>query len=251
MKEKNRRQLKKAPPPKRVRSISFNKIKESFFKKPNPSLIILIKTLGVVFLFCFIAVVIGLYMSSRGDADFKEINEIIETDINTELKMNTEMKAVSAYIRKVSKTKSKLISDYIAYSIITVSNKKNISIDLIVGLMYVESLFDPFAISTVGAKGLMQIYDKGIGCIKKTGKCKITFDQSKIFNVKYNIECGTEILIRKIDEINADRNKKKKYKRAVLDEALYRYVGGDSKYVDNVNKMRNEFVVFFIGFKTK
>jgi len=43
---------------------------------------------------------------------------------------------------------------------------------LIVGLMYVESLFDPFAISPVGAKGLMQIYDKGIGCIKKLESAK-------------------------------------------------------------------------------
>ena len=248
MKEKNRRQLKKAPPPRTVQIFSYKKIKESI-SKINHS--VLIKGFAVTCVFISIVLIIGFYIATREDVVFKASNEITETEVITDLKMNTEMKAVSAYIRKVSKTKSKLISDYIAYSLVTVSNKKNISIDLIVGLMYVESLFDPFAISPVGAKGLMQIYDKGIGCIKKTGKCKITFDQSKIFNVKYNIECGAEILISKIDEINADRNKKKKYKRAVLDEALYRYVGGDSKYVDNVNKMRNEFVVFFIGFKTK
>lgn len=59
--------------------------------------------------------------------------------------------------------------------------------DLILGLIQVESSFDPYALSWLGAYGLMQIrYD--------VWKDALHIDKAKLFDIEYNIDLGLKIL---------------------------------------------------------
>ena len=89
--------------------------------------------------------------------------------------------------------------------------------DLILALMHVESYFDPFAISRVGAQGLMQIMPFWR---KELGR-----DQDNLTDIETNIRYGTTILAHYIERSNGD-----------LVEALGRYNGskGRLKYPELV-----------------
>jgi soluble lytic murein transglycosylase-like protein len=59
--------------------------------------------------------------------------------------------------------------------------------NLVLAIMQVESAFNPLALSTAGAYGLMQIR-------YAVWKDELKIDKSKIFNIEYNIELGLQIL---------------------------------------------------------
>ena len=89
--------------------------------------------------------------------------------------------------------------------------------DLVLALMHVESYFDPFAISRVGAQGLMQIMPFWR---KELGR-----DQDNLTDIETNIRYGTTILAHYIERSDGD-----------LVEALGRYNGskGRLKYPELV-----------------
>lgn len=64
--------------------------------------------------------------------------------------------------------------------------------NLILAVMQVESGFNPLAISTAGAYGLMQVH-YGVW------KDELKIDKSMIFNIAYNIELGLKILKQYVD----------------------------------------------------
>jgi len=90
--------------------------------------------------------------------------------------------------------------------------------DLVLALMHVESFFDPYAISSVGAQGLMQVmpfWRKELG----------RNDQDNLTDIETNIRYGTTILAHYIERSEGD-----------LVEALGRYNGsmGRMKYPELV-----------------
>jgi len=97
------------------------------------------------------------------------------------------------------------------------AHKQNLEPDLILALMHVESYFDQFAISHVGAQGLMQIMPFWR---KELGR-----DQDNLTDIETNIRYGTTILAHYIERSNGD-----------LVEALGRYNGskGRMKYPELV-----------------
>jgi len=167
-------------------------------------------------------------------------------------KLDGQMRGVSKYIYTVQKDKSVFVADYIAYSIVDLARISNVPVDLLVGLIHVESTFNPFAVSPKKAKGLMQICDLGRGDYDKTKKVyKEMFDQGRIFDCRYNIKCGIAILKDKVKKVQDDRSgKKSNYKRTVLEQALFYYVGQDPSYIDSVIQKRHDFSVFFMGVST-
>jgi len=179
-------------------------------------------------------------------ADVPEI-VVAKQEQKSDIVLDNQMQSVSKYIYSKQKTKSIHISNYIAYSLVDLARINNISIDLLVGLIQVESRFDPLAVSNKNAKGLMQVCDLGRGYDSSKKTYKETFDQSKIFDVRYNLTCGINIFKDKVRQIQKDRTgKKNKYKRSIIEQALFMYVGSDENYIDSVLNRRHEFLAFFI-----
>ena len=97
------------------------------------------------------------------------------------------------------------------------AHKQKLDPDMVLALMHVESYFDPFAISRVGAQGLMQIMPFWR---KELGR-----DQDNLTDIETNIRYGTTILAHYIERSKGD-----------LVEALGRYNGskGRLKYPELV-----------------
>jgi soluble lytic murein transglycosylase-like protein len=77
------------------------------------------------------------------------------------------------------------------------SQKYGFHPNLILGMMQVESDFNPKAMSHKGAYGLMQIN-------YFAWKDELSIDKNRIFDIDYNIELGLEVLKRYYNESNGD-----------------------------------------------
>ena len=97
------------------------------------------------------------------------------------------------------------------------AHKQQLDPDLVLAVMHVESYFDPYAISRVGAQGLMQVMPFWR---KELGR-----DQDNLTHIETNIRYGTTILAHYIEISKGD-----------LVEALGRYNGskGRLKYPELV-----------------
>ncbi len=82
-------------------------------------------------------------------------------------------------------------------TVYTKSKKYGFNPNLILALIKVESSFNPRAISSVGAYGLMQIN-------YSVWKNTLNIDPDKIFDIDYNIEMGLKILKKYYDESHGD-----------------------------------------------
>ena len=102
-------------------------------------------------------------------------------------------------------------------SVYTQATDKDIEPDLVLAVMHVESFFDPYAISRVGAQGLMQVMPFWR---KELGR-----DQDNLTHIETNIRYGTTILAYYIERSEGD-----------LVDALARYNGsrGRLKYPELV-----------------
>lgn len=102
-------------------------------------------------------------------------------------------------------------------AVYTQATDKDIEPDLVLAVMHVESFFDPYAISRVGAQGLMQVMPFWR---KELGR-----DQDNLTHIETNIRYGTTILAYYIERAEGD-----------LVDALARYNGsrGRLKYPELV-----------------
>ena len=148
------------------------------------------------------------------------------------IKINREMDVMTQFIKSTNNRVPLLVADYISNSIITNCKAYDVPSELILGIVEVESFYDPYAIgSPVGgnkrrrARGLGQILDE------KCGKEKIIKD--KLHNIEYNIVCTIKIIKSKLVSTKGDLNK-----------SLYYYVGKDEKYAAKVFKTMGEYTYF-------
>ena len=118
------------------------------------------------------------------------------------------------------------VSKEIADEILTISKKENISPELIMGIMQVESSFNPLAISNKGARGLMQVMP---AWAKKFELEKV----SDLHNIDTNIECGVRVLKIHIEE-----------SKGSLTKGLYHYVGKSDSYAGKVYQAMGQFIAF-------
>ena len=145
-------------------------------------------------------------------------------NVNKTLKIITTM---TKYIKKQNKRLSLRKCNEIASEIYIQSVENNIPYELIIGIIATESRFNSLAVSKKGAKGLMQIYDKS---------CRhIIFDQNRLFDIDYNIECGIMILLDK--KRNCD----------TIERTLRRYSGGHKDYEKNVLSEVGKFLMYEKG----
>jgi hypothetical protein len=192
-----------------------------------------------IFILCFIWLIFGFILGTK-DYFVREIiievpvevhveKEIVQPVIIEKIKpkyaLNEEMKIISQYIRECNPTIPKSVSDVIAFEVYNQSEQNNVKYELMLGIMKVESHFNPTSKNTSsGAAGLMQVLSGGPG---------ILIDKEIIFNIDYNIEKGIEIYLEHLRLSRGDVNK-----------ALYGYVGGNNDYITKVKIAMSDFLMY-------
>jgi soluble lytic murein transglycosylase-like protein len=103
-----------------------------------------------------------------------------------------------------------------------VAQENDVPAELVVAIIEKESLFNPFAVSSAGAQGLMQIL---------VGNEPI--DRSKAHSIEYNLQVGTKILREKLVVAKGDLNR-----------ALELYSGGAGGYSGDVLTCLGRYILF-------
>jgi len=149
--------------------------------------------------------------------DIKTLDDLLERDIKLYIK---------SHYRKVPTS----VAAYIAKQIIENGKKYNIPPILMVGIMQVESGFNPMITGPKTkyghARGLMQVMPEWV---KKLG-LESTYD---LYDIDKNIVAGCKVF-----NIHLEEGKGK------ISEGLYRYVNQDKKYVTDVYTAMGKFVAF-------
>ena len=134
---------------------------------------------------------------------------------------------ISDYIQTYYKTVAPVIARSAAMNILLASETHDVPFVAIVAVMEVESQFNPAALSSKGARGLMQVMPKY--WLKELG-LKSKYD---LHNIETNINAGAYIMRKLLDATNNN-----------MKQTLYKYVGGDTSYVHRVYENMGKFVMF-------
>lgn len=130
------------------------------------------------------------------------------------------------YIDKKFQLIPRTASEDIAKQIIIKSRAEGVSPELVVGIIEVESAFNPSAVSSANARGLMQVMPEWA---KKFGLKKV----SDLHDIDTGIECGIKVLKIHIEEEGGD-----------LTDGLFKYVGGSDVYAGKVFTAMGKFVAY-------
>lgn len=137
---------------------------------------------------------------------------------------------IELYIRHTYKKVPKSVAKTIAVFLVDQSKKEDVSPELMVGIMQVESMFNPMAVGPKTkyghARGLMQVMPEWA---KKFG-LDTKYD---LHDIDTNITSGIKVF-----KIHLEEGKGK------ISEGLYLYVNKDRSYVDKVYNAMGKFVSF-------
>ncbi len=127
---------------------------------------------------------------------------------------------------KISKTVAKTI----ALNIVKESNKQETSPELVVGIIQVESVFNPMQVGKKTkygrARGLMQVMPEWVPKFN----LKTKYD---LHDIDTNIKSGIRVFNIHLEEAKGN-----------IDTALYLYVNKDKKYINKVHTAVGKFVSF-------
>ena len=104
--------------------------------------------------------------------------------------------------------------------------------DLVLGIMQVESNYNPEAVSTAGAYGLMQVN-------LSVWKDELSIDENNIFDVDYNIDLGLQILKRYFLESKGNMERALHLYNNGYKYNNTSYIGKVSKSLFSLNRNRN------------
>jgi len=113
---------------------------------------------------------------------------------------NTLEAKVISYIKQKYQHVPNIVAEEIAKQIVTISKNENVSPQLLLAIIQVESSFNPMAISSKNARGLMQVMPVWA---KKFNLKKV----NDLHNISTNIDVGTKVLKIHIQEKNGNLNK--------------------------------------------
>jgi len=139
---------------------------------------------------------------------------------------NSLRKHIEIYIkRRYSKT-PQIIAKEISRRIILLANRYDLPPELLVGMIEIESMFNPFLQSKKGARGLMQVMPEWVP--------KLNLDDvNDLHEIDIGIESGIKVFLIHLQE--ADGN---------ISGGLFRYVNKDSSYVEKVYSAVGRFVTY-------
>lgn len=132
-----------------------------------------------------------------------------------------------AYIKAKYKTIPNILAKEISDQTVDLCKKHNAPFPIVVGIMEVESHFNPMAVSSAGARGLMQVMPFWV---KKMDFVKTRYD---LHDIDVGIEAGIVAFKKHLAE--AKNN---------IATGLYYYVGKDNTYKNKVFSAMGEFVAF-------
>jgi hypothetical protein len=217
-----------------------NKVKKSQFSKPFTIFILIIACIATALTWyqyhkCLLYEGEIKQIRAENNLFEKKIKAITTTIENYEkLPANKELndkEVIKAYIKENFKTIPREVRESIAENILKYSKKHKIYYELIVGLIEVESGFNPMAVSEKGARGLTQVLPK---VWLKEFHIEDPFD---LHEIDINIESGIKVLTHYLSGNDGCP------KDDLLD-ALYAYVGGDSAYGNKVLRAMATFMLF-------
>lgn len=170
------------------------------------------------------------------DSEIKELtnaNEACSEELNV-LKQTISNRApdeiliddIARYIHRNFPIVPDVLYNEIALQIATLSRQERVSPELVVGVMQVESAFNPMAISSKNARGLMQVMPMWAKHFKFDKVCSL-------HNIDIGISTGIKVLKIHIEEEGGD-----------ISEGLYKYVNKDRSYVERVYNAMGKFVMF-------
>ncbi len=131
---------------------------------------------------------------------------------------------ITTHYKRTPATVAKEISKHVMLA----SKEKQIAAPLILGIMQVESGFDPYAVSKVDARGLMQVMPEWVGKLKT--KVSSKFD---LHDISTGIGAGCDVFKIHLEENDGDVSK-----------GLYYYVGKDSDYVLKVYTAVGKYLAY-------
>jgi len=119
-----------------------------------------------------------------------------------------------------------IIANAIAENVVLYSNQYDISPELILGMIEIESRFNPMAVSKKDARGLMQVMPEWV---PKLGLKKVR----DLHNIDVGIESGIKVFQIHLEEANGN-----------IARGLYYYVGRSKEYSDLVFNAMGKFVTY-------
>lgn len=141
---------------------------------------------------------------------------------------------IESYVKKTFRAIPKSMAKLIAESTTKLSKKYNLEVSVIVGMMKVESNFNPSAVSNKGARGLMQVR---WSVWKKVMAEKLGMkDRYDLHNIYDGMEAGVIVFKHYLNKNKGDVSK-----------ALYDYVGKNRLYVKNVYETMGRFILYGEG----
>ena len=157
----------------------------------------------------------------------KQDNSMLENRLAELKAVRTESQVdIQEYILTYYKTVAPTVAETIAKNILVASAKHDVPFVTVVAVMQVESQFNPAARSSKGARGLMQVMPLWMNELNL--KSKYDFH-----NIQIGINSGTYILRKYLDQTKNN-----------MEQALFKYVGGDNLYVKKVYEAMGNFVVY-------
>lgn len=195
----------------------------------------------VVWFIIFISLVSLVMHIHTLRARLENANEIITTiedsDIETECETNQNSllkRDIEIYIRARYTRVPKIVAGSIAENVILYSSQYGISPELVIGIIEVESSFNPMVISKKDARGLMQVMPEWAP--------KFKIKVSDLHDIDVGIESGIKVFLIHLEEAKGS-----------ISKGLYYYVGKNKSYSDSVYIAVGRFVSFrsMIGSKEK
>jgi len=179
--------------------------------------------------------------TSKIKMNYINATEIIKTKQNEIDKLTTVIenikdendflqRDIKLYIETTHPRVPTIVVDSIAENIVELSKKYNISPELIVGIIKVESSFNPMAVGPKTdhghARGLMQIMPEWVKKLKLK-------NQYNFHEINIGIESGIKVFLIHLKEAKGD-----------ISTGLYYYVNKDKLYVNKVYAAIGRFVAF-------
>lgn len=187
----------------------------------------------------FIALLILLNYNIKSlKQSFKLIKSTVETQEKViskyekrSISNNSEKDAIlirhmETYIRNRYTKTPKVIAKEIPITIIRYSKQYDVSPELLLGIIEVESMFNPLTESSKGAKGLMQVMPEWAP--------KLGLESANdLHDIDTGIESGIKVFLIHLEEAKGN-----------ISGGLYRYVNKDHSYVDRVYSSIGRFIAY-------
>jgi len=137
---------------------------------------------------------------------------------------------IELYIETTHPKVPMVVAKAIAEQTVKISMKHNVSAELIIGIIKVESSFNPMAVGSKTkygrARGLMQVMPEWV----KKLNIKSAYD---LHNIDVGIDAGIKVFLIHLDEAKGD-----------ISTGLYKYVNHDKAYVAKVYEAMGKLVAF-------